>query len=199
MGIKECVWEGKDYIQTTTKLASQYRASEALFCQFLGIKNATSKTLVNELKAIADKKNIPIPTAVLKRVKGLLFGLGQFAEKPNDIPSTEVETLKSLNIWPRKFLELGSANVALVGISSAFFVPDHPLLVELLMEKSTGEFPVLDLEESEVRKIKPLLVALGLENRLLSESVKEDASATDMSKPAENLTQDLRKRAEALF
>jgi len=197
--LDDCVWSGPDCIKLTTKLAPLYPESRKFFVEYLGVRNALSKTFIHELSHlhIPDPENIS--AEVLTSVKDILFALNNaLIQNPGKkFPETVEKFLKSKRVWPCRYI--GLAPVALVDLTQSFFVPDHPLLLQLLHTKEDCGFPVLNVQSEEVNAVKRLLLAMGLEGRSLSLSKKETVSATDTSDPAEDLTEDLRKRAQALF
>jgi hypothetical protein len=179
-------------------LSSLYPDSKALFCGYLGVQNATATTLTHELSNLCISDLEDLHAKMLDRIKSLLFCLGELAEKcEGKLDPAAEEFLKIGSCWPRRYI--GSAPVALADVQKPFFIPDHPLLLNLLEKEGGSDFPVLDFQPREIGKVKRLLLALGLEERFLSVSKNETVSATDMSDPADELTSDLRKRAMALF
>ena len=80
-------------------------------------------------------------------------------------------------------------------MTDMFFIPDHEYFLELF----PGKLPILMWTSTEVMAFKPLFIKLGVENKFLSNCVREIASANDVSLPAEDLSHELRERAQALF
>lgn len=199
VSLHDCIWYGPSCIQLTPKLWSLYPDFKTLFTKYLGVINSTFDTFTGELSAlpISDPENISAKTVT--RVKGLLFAIDQHlsVNSSTKLPATNAKFLKTHRVWPRRYI--GSEAVTLVDLTQPFFIPDHPLLLKLLQTKEACDVPILEMQCEELSAVKRLLLAAELEGRRLSTSKKETVSATDMSDPADDLTEDLRKRAQALF
>ncbi|KAF4630462.1 hypothetical protein G7Y89_g7676 [Cudoniella acicularis] len=191
--IDQCVWTGPRCLHTTPKLARCYPALEILFCTILGVRNATSDNIVQELLAVVNSvpgySNSPLlDEASHHRITQLLLGL-----KPLELSRYARNILASQRIWP--YRAHGDAVMTLVFITNAFFIPDHQHFLDVL----DNSIPILYFSSSNVTALKPLLLMLGLESKLLSRSVTHIDSAEDTSMPDVNLSNDLRVRADALF
>lgn len=163
------------------------------------VKNSTLETFIGELSSLHIPDPEDISAETLTKVKGVLFGIDKLLAENNStkLSAINAKFLKTHRVWPRRYI--GSETVALVDLTQPFFIPDHPLLLKLLQTKDESDVPILEIQCEELGAVKRLLLALELEERSLSTSRKETSSATDMSDPANDLTEDLRKRAQALF
>jgi hypothetical protein len=199
VSLDDCIWFGPKGIELTPKLKSLYPELRTLFTKYLGIKNSTFDTFTSELSALHHSNPEDISAKTVERVKDLLCGVDELLALNNytKLPANSERVFTTQRVWPRRYI--GSKLVALVDLKQQFFVPDHPLLLELLQAKEESDFPVLEIRCEEISAIKRVLQATGLEGRYLSKSKEETVSASDMSDPADDLTEDLRKRAQALF
>lgn len=199
VSLDKCIWYGPECIKGTPKLRSLYLKFRTLFPRYLGVLNSSFDTFTSELSALRFSDPDGISAKAVTRVKDILVAIDELLGTSNitTLPATNVEILRTHRIWPRR--NIGSERVGLVDLGQPFFIPDHPLLLKLLQTNQASDVPILEIQCEELRTVKRLLLALGIQGRSLSTSKKETVSAIDMSNPADDLTKDLRKRAQALF
>ncbi len=196
-----CVWSGPKCLHKVTKLARHYPSLDKLFTKYLRVENATSETVLNELRFIiaADLEQNRTPfyivtEALARRVTDLLLA---FTSKSLTLSPSILEALRSGKFWPyhQPSQLLPRSPLYFGQITDELIIPDHEYFLKLFH----GKFPVLKLTTIEVMALKPLFIKLEVENKFLSRCVMEIASANDVSLPAEDLSHALSKRARALF
>ena len=195
MKLGDCVWSGPKCLQTITKLARCYPSLDKFFTKYLGVKDATPETVLDELRFIvADFEQkcttllYIVPEALAQRVADLLLA---FTFKSFTLSPSIIEALQSGTFWPYE----SGGHLHFGQLTDNFIIPDHEYFLDLFHEK----FPVLKLTSTEVMAMKSLFIKLGVENKFLSSCVTEIASANDVSFPAKDLSHELSARARALF
>jgi hypothetical protein len=175
------------------KLSSTYAEHRIFFCHSLGIGNATAATIIRDLNTtlLYMEGDYGIRLSIeeaAKHMLDLILELPKF-----NLSRGDLDTIRIGRYWPCHASK--DAPLTVVCCYDTFFIPDHPHLLQVF----DHNIPVLDLTPMQVGRLKDLFLALGLENRFLSESVTEIVSATDNSSPDMIISREMRDRAMALF
>ena len=181
----QCVWvESSIRIPGKASVADVYPLKKTFFTEVLRISEPTVEmyvdSLINEAKGEAS-------VAKIKETMALICGLG--------IGKTDLSSLVEARILPVK---------SAAGISSFASAISKTGLVDFVIMENTihwnafkNKTEVLDFSLEEVRDTRPLLLAMGLQDRFSSKQVKE---VTDVSGGSRDhgMTRNLRTKSQAI-
>ena len=162
-------------------LSRRYPGLEKLFVDVLKVKDAGAADFVAELTSLS---------GLIDRIgdiKKLLAALSLYAYGPQDT----IKRLASdgLLVFPIK--EANGEICLRSATDSSWFIPDRKLLGEVFSE----HLPMLDLSETELTAIGPLIGMMGLQDRMLSKHVVEETCAVGECTFEVRLTDSLRSKA----
>jgi hypothetical protein len=180
--ISDCVWSSKVSLKGKVLISEQYSDLKEFFVDFLGVKVPDLGMLVQELKKVAKSD----PSAV--EVISLIWQINAMSPAGKDL-----EALKKSKIFP---VRLANGKVELCSKEVLFAISDRKILGDAF----DGRIDFLDFSLEEVRRLRPFLSCLGLEDRYLSTAAIETSS---FERGGEHYTKEwtrhLRRRAHALF
>ncbi|KAN0093560.1 hypothetical protein V8E51_016744 [Hyaloscypha variabilis] len=186
----ECIWWDKFQIKDKVAINTQYGSLRHFFVDFLGVNIPDLGMLVAELKEVATSSRS------VQRAKTLIWQINSMDPAAEDLTS-----IYESAIFPVK---IGNEDARLASRETEFAIVDCEKLASVFMKpNSMGVLAVLDFSNiDEIRKLRPFLAGLNVENRYLSKNVKETTSLSgDAKGSAEHdavLTAQLRHRAYAL-
>jgi hypothetical protein len=190
ISLGECIWWDKVQIKDKVAINVQYASVRQLFVDFLGVSIPDLGMLVEELK------NVATSSRSVQRAKTLIWEINSLDPAAEDLTS-----IYESPIFPVK---IGNEDARLASRETEFAIVDREKLASAFMDpNSMGVLSVLDFSNiDEVRKLQPFLAGLKIENRYLSNVVKETTSLSDDAKRSTEhdalLTANLRRRAYAL-
>ncbi len=129
-----------------------------------------------------------IPSQNFDRHKDLLIALNQYL-----INGTSSRSLRSLRGTPAIPVSRGNADTRVVSYDAGgWYIADRPSLRESFM----GRVYLMDFSIVAIGTLKPLIGAMGLENRLLSNAVVESTESDGQAIIDTNWTESIRCRAQ---
>ncbi len=182
----QCVWvESSVKIPWKDSIADAYPLKKAFFTTVLKISEPTVEMYIDSLKAEAKRK---APAAQkIKETMALICGLG--------VGETNLSSLIKAKVLPVK-LANGVASFASASPKDDFV--DFAIVQYIIhWDAFKGKIVVLDFSLEEIRDTKPLLLAMGLEERFSSKLVKEVTDVRGGSHDYE-MTKSLRIKSQAI-
>lgn len=177
--MQNCVWEAPSCLTKVIALEREYKDCKLLFCTQLRLKNATIEHVIDEILSPQD----------FERRKELLLVLNNYLRSKRS--SLSVEKLKGKMIIPVRMVAKPRDQTALKNYDRhVWYLADKPSLQESFKEKVW----LIDFPLDVVRKLSPLVKAMGLENYLLSNAVEEETECCGDPILDQDRTMDLRKR-----
>ncbi|KAF2232981.1 hypothetical protein EV356DRAFT_487514 [Viridothelium virens] len=160
--LNECVWQAPSQLQILTALSRRYPTLEALFKKYLGLKNASTADLVNQLVKYSGQ------ISQMENIKSLLVVLNTCLV--NGFDHDSIDRLKSAAVFP---VRQSQTEVKLCTIvTDGWCVADRDGLKACF----TGKVGLLDFLVKDLRaggRMEPLLKRLKLLEHRLSTRVKE--------------------------
>ena len=165
-------------------IASAYPLKKTFFTLVLKVLEPTVEMYVESLKAEAKGK---APTAKIKETMALICGLGS--------EEADLSSLVGAKVLPVK---LANGECSLASASSKDESVDFAIVDNAAHRNAfKGKIAALDFSLEEIRDIRPLLLAMGLESRFSSKLVKEVTDVSGGSQDHE-MTRNLRIKSQAI-
>jgi hypothetical protein len=179
-----CLWSRDAQIPGKITIISQYKDLKDLFVGVLKVKIPDLGMLVEELSRVARSS----PT--IGDVKSLIWQINSFA------PSRKaLEKLVDHPIFPVRVPNRTVEAIELRDRSGNFSIIDRQPWADVFQ----SEVDFLHFTLEEVRKLRPFLSCLDLEDRYLSRVIVEKSSFQgNIQEPSGKRTRQLRRRAHAL-
>jgi hypothetical protein len=186
-----CLWTSSIDISWMVTIGTAYALPglEPFFLVHLHVRAADMEILTKELIQKATATAEPDITEMKKVI--MVIGSMFNQDTTNEEYKGLLSHLQNVNFVP---VRNGDAEAELHSIASDFAIVDHTRYAEAFRDCAA----FLDFDIEEVRVLHPLLMLFGLEQRLLSRAVKEDALYNGVNIKNEALTEDLRRRSYAL-
>ena len=181
----QCVWvESSVKIPGKASIADAYPLKKTFFTTVLKISEPTVEMYVDSLKAEANGK---ASATQIKETMALICGLG--------VGETDLSSLVEAKVLPVK-LANGVGSFASASSKDEFV--DFAIMENTIhWDAFKGKIVVLDFSLEEIRDIRPLLLAMGLEERFSSKLVKEVTDVRGGSQDHE-MTRNLRIKSQAI-
>lgn len=182
----QCVWvESNIKIPGKVSIADAYPSLEAFFIKILNISKPTVNMYVESLKAEAAKDKGS--TTLIKETMKLICSLG--------VGENDFSSLIEAKVLPVKLANgLGSfASASSKNEGVEFAIVEN----NIHWEAFKSRIVVLDFSLEEIRDTRPLLLALGLEERFSSILVKEVTDVNGGSQDRE-MTKNFRIKSQAI-
>lgn len=186
MFLKDCVWEAPACLTKVYALATEYTDCKSLFCTRLKLHNAKIDNVVTELLSLPN-------SGCFNKHKELLMVLNDYLD--NGSPSTAILNLKGKDVIPViEPYQMGErAKTRLMNYNrDLWYFADRVSL----QESFKGKLYLIDFTVFEVRRLSPLIKAMGLECFLLSNAVVETTEFCGDPIYDPDGTIDLRSRAK---
>ena len=181
----QCVWvESNVKIPWKVSIADAYPLKKTFFTTVLKVSEPTVEMYIDSLKAEAKGK---ASAARIKETMALICGLG--------VGETDLSSLVEAKILPVKLAKgLGSfASASFKDNSVDFAIVENTIHWDAFK----GKIVALDFSLEEIRDTRPLLLAMGLEERFSSKLVKEVTDVRGGSQDHE-MTRNLRIKSQAI-
>jgi len=181
----KCVWvESSVKIPGKSSVADAYPLKKTFFTTILKVSEPTVEMYIDSL--ISEAKGLA-SAAQIKETMALICGL--------DIGESDVSSLVEAEVLPVKLAN----GVGVFASASAEHEYADFVIVENAIHRNAfeGKITVLDFSLEEIRDIKPLLLALGLEGRFSSKLIEEITEVSGGSKDRE-MTRNLRIKSQAM-
>ena len=181
----QCVWvESNVKIPRKTSIADEYPSKKSFFTKILEVSEPTVEMYIDSLKAEARGK---ASAAQIKETMTLICGLG--------VGETDLSSLVEAKVLPVKFTN-GATRFASASPKDDFV--DFAIVENTIhWDTFKGKIVVLDFSLEEIRDTRPLLEAMGLEERFSSNLVKEVTDHSGGSQDHE-MTSNLRIKSQAI-
>lgn len=181
--LASCIWaDDQARIPGKAAIKTPYKSLEDFFCRMLGVQKPNLQMHVQALQALA--RNRPDQSAMeIRRMIKLISSLN---------PTTNsVTSLAKSNIFEVKLV---SGTNAFTTAAADFAISDRAEYGDAFESK----IRILDYSVQEVRQCSSFLLAMGLKDRHLSETV-EEKTRVDNGVISNSLTMRFRQKAYALF
>ncbi len=177
-----CLWTNNTPISGKFAIASLYSGLQEFFVDRLGIQRPNVGMFIEELLRLANGAQ----ASPIRQVRELIKEIS--SQKPT---REALNPLRASNILPIKGTD---RQVSLQPAASRFAIVDRLLYGDLFR----GEVPVLDFGLEAIHELRPFLLALDLEDRYMSQIIKE-VSMTNASTLDPVLSRSMREKAYAIF
>ncbi|XEU94732.1 hypothetical protein FSHL1_000016 [Fusarium sambucinum] len=175
----DCLWSTETIIRGKAILDECWEAYESFFVGKLGVKLLTLQMVYDELRQSSGNNTEETKVAVL-----LLNGLLQ-----TETTRLDPEPIRQAKVFPVRY---PTGTVVLSSVSVDFAIGDRDKLKTVFREK----IALLDFEMEEVRRLRPLIEWLKLQDRYLSNSVEESTFILgDSRRPISTPNRDLKRKA----
>jgi len=181
----QCVWvESSVEIPGKYSVADAYPLKKTFFTTVLKVSEPTVEMYIDSLRSEA--KGFA-SAAQMKVTMALICGLGIGESDVSSLVEAEILSVKLAN------------GVGVFASASAEHEYADFVIVENVIHRNAfeGKIPVLDFCLEEIRDIKPLLLALGLEEQFSSKRIEEITEVSGGSKDRE-MTRNLRIKSQAM-
>ncbi|KAF5228970.1 hypothetical protein FANTH_14368 [Fusarium anthophilum] len=175
----DCLWSSETVIRGKAVLDECWEAYENFFVGKLGVKLLTLQMVYDELRQSSGKNTEETKVAVLS-LNGLL---------QTETTRLDPEPIRQAKVFPVRY---PTGTVVLSSVSVDFAIGDRDKLKMMFRDKVA----LLDFEMDEVRRLRPLIEWLRLQDRYLSNSVEESTFiCSDSERPISTPNRDLKRKA----
>ncbi|KAF5710614.1 hypothetical protein FGLOB1_5378 [Fusarium globosum] len=175
----DCLWSSETIIRGKAILDECWEAYENFFVGKLGVKLLTLQMVYDELRQSSGNNTEETKVAVLS-LNGLL---------QTETTRLDPEPIRQAKIFPVRY-PTGTVVLSSVGVD--FAIGDRDKLKTMFRDK----IALLDFEMEDVRRLRPLIEWLKLQDRYLSNSVEESTFIlSDSERPISTPNRDLRRKA----
>lgn len=166
VSIEACVWSGPSGLRTVACLRDFYPNRSELFQTVLLCEKVSLEVLVNEARQISH-------SYTLEHITGMLMGICYELKRDTSKSSTiDIPSLRCCRIFPTKPDIRQETYVNLKSAEDEWYISDRVHLATLFRSK----LDLLAFDAKTTQKLQPLLVLLGLGNRVLSKVAKKIAT-----------------------
>lgn len=163
----DCLWSSETAIRGKVTLDESYEELKDFFVHRLGVKSLTLQMVYDELKQ--SPNNSP------EDVKVAIRSLNEFLQA--EAVYLDPEPIRKAKVFPIRY---PNGTVSLGSIDVGFAIGDRDKLKTAFEDRIS----LLDFDLEDIRRLKPFFCWLGLQNRYLSNCVKEETSiSTDRGRP----------------
>ena len=184
-----CFWRGEQWLTQSFGLEKVYPDLEVLFRTYLLVPNAGADHYISEARALTKLERTP-----LSQIERVFVALTSQV-KAGGLDTRQKDEIRSLDIIPVTSPGDAFRNLVAVSAETPWLIADR----ENLRDQFRSVLPLCMFEPAFVLKIKPLLVAIGLGDRILSELVTSITEAEGEAEFHKDLTKKYRKRSKYLF
>ncbi|KAF5249653.1 hypothetical protein FANTH_4961 [Fusarium anthophilum] len=151
-----CVWDAPGALKQVTKLINRYPTCRKLFVSILGVKQASTGDIVEELCSASDGSDVTAP-----RFRELFFLLKLYCRDHEELSREHVQRIQEDIGFPVVEEEENS--------DGDWYIPD-----EILLERTfRSRVPMLDMAVNDVKSLRSLFEALDFQGRFLSCAVEQ--------------------------
>jgi len=182
----QCVWTSAARLRGKISLNEEYEHLKELFVDYLGVKLVDLPMAIDELKE-AGRSTLTSISDIKESIWTVNSLLSTESKKPSSKP------IRDSIVFPFRY---PNGTVSRASTTTEFFIIDREPL-RLCFEH---QVKFLDFELGEVARLRPFLEWTGLEDRYLSQCVKEITSVDrEGARPMLNPERQIRNRAHALL
>lgn len=163
-----CVWDAPHPLNRVTKLKSRYRNSKQLFCSILGVADAGTGHIVDELCSLPDEGDLAV-----RRFEELFSLLGRYKSQHSELSRRQIQRIKDATVFP--VINQGNdtheqSSISMHSMhSGGWYVPDKATLERAFR----GKVAMLSLPVKLVRASSDLFEDLGYDHMFLSSVIEE--------------------------
>ncbi|KAL4881114.1 hypothetical protein BJY04DRAFT_218629 [Aspergillus karnatakaensis] len=178
-----CVWTDMAKIGSKYGVKAEYPRLRDFFCNTLGIQAPSAANHIEQLRGLISSQPVNIA-----HVKECIEQINTLSPSDEDL-----QTLRGLEFLPVK---VPNRDVQLLGVTGKFFIADRREYLSAFQDR----VPTLDFSLEECHRHRRLLVAMGLDERHMSVSVKEETFVDRPSHECSSrLTRQFRHKARAIY
>ncbi|KAF5570430.1 ATPase-like ATP-binding domain-containing protein [Fusarium phyllophilum] len=175
----DCLWSSETVIRGKAILDECWEAYENFFVGKLGVKLLTLQMVYDELRQSSGTNTEETKVAIMS-LNGLL---------QTETTRLDPEPIRQAKVFSVRY---PTGTVVLSSVSVDFAIGDRDKLKIMFRDKVA----LLDFEMDEVRRLRPLIEWLGLQDRYLSNSVEESTFiCSDSERPISTPNRDLKRKA----
>ncbi|KAI1054575.1 hypothetical protein LB506_010651 [Fusarium annulatum] len=175
----DCLWSSETVIRGKAILDECWEAYENFFVGKLGVKLLTLQMVYDELRQSSGNNTEETKVAILS-LNGLL---------QTEMTLLDPEPIRQAKVFPVRY---PTGTVVLSSVSVDFAIGDRDKLKTMFRDKVA----LLDFEMEDVRRLRPLIEWLKLQDRYLSNSVEESTFILgDSERPISTPNRDLKRKA----
>lgn len=156
--LQTCVWDAPLCLRKVRPLAPHYSIVKPLFKSVLGLQDANADDFVAELSALDND------AGSIESIKDMLLEL---SDRVRSQPNCNFTPLKGRKVFPVVGVE-GRVNLSAES-DNRWFISDAPHL----KDSFKGVLPLLDFDITNQERLEPLLHAMQIWNRRLSQNAEE--------------------------
>jgi hypothetical protein len=184
--LKDCVWDGPDFLLETTILSQYYGRCKGLFCRILCLQNASLAHFVREAQSLKC-------TDQVSYIRNIFLGLESCIDRA-DAPN-EVRLLRQMPIWPIRSKD-SSHEYDYLGVGDetevTWFIADRTHFETAFKSK----VDLLAFGVDDITRMEKLLQAvLETSSRLLTTVAKSFASTSAHLTPQGSFSRSLQRKA----
>ncbi|KAF5001525.1 hypothetical protein FGRMN_996 [Fusarium graminum] len=177
--VSDCLWSSETIIRGKAILDECWEAYESFFVGKLGVKLLTLQMVYDELRQSAGDNMEEIKVALLS-LNGLL---------QTETTYLDPEPIRQAKVFPVRY---PTGTVVLSSVSVDFAIGDRDKLRTIFCDK----IALLDFGMEDVRRLRPLIDWLRLQDRYLSNSVEETTFiSSESERPISTPNRDLKRKA----
>lgn len=163
-----CVWNAPEPLKRVAKLRGRYRNCKELFCSILGVGNAVTGHVVDEICSLPDEGEL-----VVQRFEELFSLLGRYHAQHSKLNRRQIQRIQYATVFP--VMDQGNevdghSKISLHSMhSGGWYVPDKATLERAFR----GKVAMLSLPVKLVRILRDLFEDLDYDDMFLSSVVEE--------------------------
>ncbi|KAI0508878.1 hypothetical protein F5B22DRAFT_638424 [Xylaria bambusicola] len=182
----QCIWSKAARLRGKVSLNEDYEDLERLFTQVLDVKQVDLMMAIDELKHTGSRPSVMVPD-----VKELIWTVNSLLSAESNLP--DPSAILNCSIFPVRYPH---GDVTCSSVSTEFFIVDR----EQLRQNFSTKVKFLDFSLEDVVRLRHFLHWARLQNRYLSECVKEVTSFPgEGASPISSLDVQIRYRAHPLL
>lgn len=160
----DTLWSSSTPIRGKVTLDTHYDELKGFFVSKLGVKSLTLEMVYDEL--------LQEPASNQEEIRVTMLSLINFLRSARTL--LDPHPIRNAKIFPVKY---GDNETVLRSVSADFAIADRAHL----KKRFGGQIALLDFDMEDVRHLGPFFTWVGLDDRYLSNSVKEITSVAPMS------------------
>ncbi|KAF4442132.1 hypothetical protein FACUT_2240 [Fusarium acutatum] len=174
-----CVWDGPGALKQVTKLRNRYPTCRELFISILGVKQASTGDIVEELCSVSDEGDL-----TAWRFKELFFLLKLYCRDHEELSREQAQRIGEAGVFP--IVVEGGNSDEQPNVCEDWYIPD-----EILLERTfQSRVPMLDMAVNDVKSLRSLFEDLDCGERFLSCAVEQS------TEPRGACIRDLRRESD---
>ncbi|SCV58621.1 uncharacterized protein FFB14_15750 [Fusarium fujikuroi] len=158
-----CVWDAPGALKQVTKLRNRYPTCRQLFISILGVKQASTADIVEELCSVSDEGDV-----TAQRFRELFFLLKLYCRDHEELSREQAQRIAEAAVFPIVVEEENSGEQPKV-CEDYWYIPD-----EIFLERTfRSRVPMLEMAVNDVKSLRSLFEDLDCKQRFLSCAVEQ--------------------------